>query len=147
MRPRIASLTLAVCLGWGCGKPKPVDTPKAQPPDEPIVNAKSRDCDFNKYRPVRMSDWLPRGVRYQGPTPDYPAEAKRRGLQGHVNVRILINNKGEVEQACALDGPAPLREAAEVAARKWRFRPPLLNGEPWATYIDETLQFQFVIDR
>jgi len=123
MRQRIASLALAVFLKWSCGKPEPVDTPKHQPPDQPFVNAKSRDCDFN------------------------PAEAKHKGLRGRVSVRILIHDRGVVEQACAVDGPAPLRESAETAAKPWYFRPHLLNGKPWGRFIEENLDFQFVIDR
>jgi TonB family protein len=77
--------------------------------------------------------------------PTYPSEARRMRLQGKISVRVLINGNGEVEQACG-DGHPLLRSAAENAALQWTFRTPKLNGEN-IPYIQETLVFDFVLDR
>jgi TonB family protein len=99
-------------------------------------------CDFSRYRPNRIPDWLPRGV-VQRAIPSYPADARRRGIKGTVNVLILINMQGTVERVCST-GPRALRKAAEAAAVKFRFRRPTINdGVDPLGYIQETLVFKF----
>lgn len=62
------------------------------------------------------------------PKPVYPSEAKRLKVSGPVNVRVVIDENGNVTSAKAVDGPAPLREAAETAARQAKFAPTTQNG-------------------
>jgi len=76
--------------------------------------------------------------------PEYPAEAKQKGLSGRVSVQILINEKGDVEEARARSGPEALRTAAEAAALQWKF--PAVTAGREARYFDETLTFDFVLD-
>lgn len=103
-----------------------------------------RNCDFTRYHPLRMSDWLWHGGIEKRVELAYPSEAKRKHLQGRISVRVLIDGEGHVEQACG-DGYPILREAAESAAFQWIFHPPKLNGEK-IPYVQETLQFNFVLD-
>ncbi len=102
-------------------------------------------CDFSTYRPTRISDWLPRGVVRRA-VPSYPADARRAGIKGTVNVFILIDRQGVVERVCST-GPRQLRKAAEAAAVEFRFRRPTINEgiDPFG-YIQETLVFKFVLD-
>jgi TonB family protein len=110
-----------------------------------LPKRQARNCDFSKYRPLRMSsDWLWRGGIAKRVEPIYPSEAKRRRLQGKISVRVLINGNGEVEQACG-NGHPLLCNAAEEAALRWVFRTPKLNGEK-IPYVQETLVFDFVLD-
>jgi TonB family protein len=62
------------------------------------------------------------------PKPVYPEEAKRLKVQGLVSVRVVIDENGKVTSAKAVDGPIPLREAAETAARQATFAPVMLDG-------------------
>jgi TonB family protein len=62
------------------------------------------------------------------PKPVYPAEAKRLKVSGPVTVRVVIDENGNVTSAKAVDGPAPLREPAEAAARQAKFAPTTENG-------------------
>ena len=62
------------------------------------------------------------------PKPVYPAEAKRLKVSGPVNVRVVVDENGNVTSAKAIDGPAPLREPAEAAARQAKFAPTTENG-------------------
>jgi len=57
------------------------------------------------------------------PKPVYSEEAKRLKLRGRVTVRVIVDESGKVTSALALDGPAPLRQAAEEAARQATFTP------------------------
>jgi TonB family protein len=62
--------------------------------------------------------------------PTYPSIAKQINAAGEVQVAILINENGRVIEAKAIKGHPVLRAAAEDAARKWVFRPTLLDGKP-----------------
>ena len=62
------------------------------------------------------------------PKPAYPAEAKRLKVSGPVTVRVVVDENGNVTSAKAIDGPAPLREPAEAAARNAKFAPTTENG-------------------
>jgi TonB family protein len=64
------------------------------------------------------------------PAAVYPPAAKAARITGTVVVRVLVDESGEVLTAEATSGPALLREAAESAARKARFSPTRLSGEP-----------------
>jgi len=55
--------------------------------------------------------------------PVYPAEAKKKGIQGLVKIDVIINKDGEVAEANAVSGPRELREAALAAVRQWRYKP------------------------
>jgi TonB family protein len=80
--------------------------------------------------------------------PIYPVEAAREGIEGAVNVRILVDQTGSVVRTCVLNGPEPLRKAAERAALACRFKRnfgspgPLRGG-----YRTDTLAYLFVLDR
>lgn len=59
------------------------------------------------------------------PPPIYPNEAKRRGIQGVVLVRLSLTQTGIVDKATALPPRTDplLEEAALTAAHTWRFKP------------------------
>lgn len=68
-------------------------------------------------------------------SPGYPAAALRRGDGGLVVLKLKIDAKGTVRRVVALPGSSPDRqfnEAAESAARSWRFLPEHANGKPVA---------------
>ena len=62
------------------------------------------------------------------PKPVFPEEAKRLKVRGRVTVRVVVDENGKVISAQAIDGPAPLREAAEAAARQAMFAPTTKDG-------------------
>src|SRR5215475_2055103 len=62
--------------------------------------------------------------------PIYPSIAKQINASGEVLVSIIINENGRVIDAKAIKGHPVLRAAAEEAARKWVFKPTLLDGKP-----------------
>lgn len=53
----------------------------------------------------------------------YTEEAKRTRARGRVTVRVVVDESGKVTSAQATDGPLPLREAAEAAAKQAVFSP------------------------
>ncbi len=61
--------------------------------------------------------------------PTYPALARAGRAEGTVKVHVIVNESGEV-QVTNSEGPMLLRQAAEEAARAWRFSPVLVEGKP-----------------
>jgi len=64
------------------------------------------------------------------PQPAYPEEAKAVRAQGVVRVRVVIDETGKVIRTCAVEGPALLTKASEMAARRAVFTPTKLSGQP-----------------
>lgn len=62
--------------------------------------------------------------------PVYPSIAKQINVTGEVRVEVIIDENGRVISAKAVSGHPALRSAAEDAARKWVFKPTLLDGKP-----------------
>jgi len=60
--------------------------------------------------------------------PVYPAAAFKAGVEGVVNLQVLIGKNGRVENAKAMNGPTPLRQAAIDAVKQWEWEPFLLNS-------------------
>jgi len=80
--------------------------------------------------PPRVSKGVITGEVVTKAQPTYPSIAKQINAAGEVQVAILINENGRVIEAKAIKGHPVLRAAAEDAARKWVFRPTLLDGKP-----------------
>src|SRR6266545_4586593 len=78
----------------------------------------------------RVSKGVTTGEALIKPQPIYPSIAKQINASGEVQVSIMIGENGRVIEAKAVKGHPVLRAAAEDAARKWVFRPTLLDGKP-----------------
>ena len=70
------------------------------------------------------------GTAVSLPSPVYPDSAKRMRIAGVVIVQVVLDETGQVISAQASDGPPALRDAAVQAARKARFSPTKLSGQP-----------------
>ena len=66
------------------------------------------------------------------PKPEYPAIAIRAGLEGYVDVDLLIDEEGNVESFSIVRtvGHPRFRIEAEKVLPAWRFPPPRLDGGP-----------------
>ncbi len=72
----------------------------------------------------------------------YPAEAKRRRVQGNVVFDLVVGSDGGVKSAKALISPAPeLTEAALGAVRRFRFKPARIGDKSVAIRIRYTYRF------
>jgi TonB family protein len=65
-------------------------------------------------------------------TPEYPAKALQKGIEGWVRVEFTIDANGNIQNPIIVDSsPSRIFDRAVLAAlKKSRYRPQLLNGEP-----------------
>jgi TonB family C-terminal domain len=62
--------------------------------------------------------------------PTYPQLASRANIEGKVTVDVELDMEGKVVSAKAASGHQMLRQAAEDAAKRSRFKPPTFDGTP-----------------
>lgn len=62
--------------------------------------------------------------------PHYPDEARDRGLQGRVVIRLHVDEEGTVESTDIVSGDPILAKAAADAFKKWKFKPFIRGGKP-----------------
>lgn len=79
--------------------------------------------------------------------PEYPEEARKKGLTGMVVVEVVLNEAGKVEEAQVKKstGYFLLDEAAKTAAMKFEFLPAKKDGE--AVKCKMKIPFKFELDK
>ena len=107
-------------------------------------------CNVSTSRVRRISDFERAALRKV--TPEYPLEAKNKGISGTVQLRLLVGKSGDVKAACPIypdREPKPdsnLVVATQKAALKWKFpRNFGLRGELHLKfdYVEFTITFKF----
>jgi TonB family protein len=78
--------------------------------------------------PVNVGSLLDKAT--QKISPNYPAVARNAHVTGVVTVFLEIDEKGAVANVYRTDGPQLLRQAAVDAARRWKFKPPVVGDQP-----------------
>jgi protein TonB len=98
----------------------------------PLVGMESEPPPSPAPRPLlkSVSGGVLNGMAISLPAPAYPDTAKRMRVAGTVTVDVVIDEEGRVISAEPSGGPVTLREAAVQAARKARFSPTKLSGQP-----------------
>jgi len=77
--------------------------------------------------------------------PDYPEEARTKGIEGLVVVVALVNESGHVEDVALEKGVDPLLDQAAIrAAYRTVFYPYVLNGVSQAVYVRMPYRFELV---
>lgn len=62
--------------------------------------------------------------------PVYPQQARTIRQTGIVKVEVMVDEQGKVVEVQKANGPSLLQSAAKDAAKKWRFKPFLRDGQP-----------------
>lgn len=112
--------------GTGLSKeaPPPIEKDDDDPPPPPPPKPTPKPA------PKTISGGVVNGKAISLPAPPYPAAAKAVGAKGSVSVQVLIDENGNVVSASAASGHPLLRSAAEQAARRAKFKPTELSGQP-----------------
>lgn len=77
-------------------------------------------------------------------SPEYPAKARERGIEGHVVLKIKVNERGEVEQVRVVESePMGVFDMVAVnAINDWTFDPAKYQGEPVAVSVSQRIPFR-----
>lgn len=81
-------------------------------------------------RPLRVDAEEQKERLHVQTLPVYPAEARRAGIQGVVQLEVTIAEDGKVLEVRTLGGNAVLAEAARAAVTNWKYHPLLVRGRP-----------------
>ncbi|MCB1025138.1 MAG: TonB family protein [Acidobacteria bacterium] len=103
--------------------PTKTPTPAASPTPAPV---KTPTPSTNTNQPVNVGQINGRAISL--PTPKYTPAARLAKASGRVTVRVLVDENGNVVAANATSGHPLLRQEAEIAARRSRFKPVLVGG-------------------
>jgi protein TonB len=76
--------------------------------------------------------------------PFYPLNAKRRGIQGWVNVKFVVNEQGKVENVSIIKAQPPSVFDSSVmrCMSGWRFKPGTVDGVPVKVWAETTIRFE-----
>src|SRR6266851_6902232 len=109
----IVSLLILLCLFQGDASPAKWDCAKNfEPPDKNVIRLKAREINERVVSCETLR--LRNGI-----------DAK-----GAVLVEVLVNEIGEVVCVRAMSGHPIIRTAALEAAKKWKFKPLVVDGQP-----------------
>jgi hypothetical protein len=94
------------------------------------VDGPARDCSAADVTTTRITsrELFSRAVR--GPLPQFPIVAYKSHVRGTVTIELLISDRGDVLCLRSTNLPFGLTEAAEEAARRWKFKPYIVDGRP-----------------
>jgi protein TonB len=106
-------------------------------PEEAKPYKAERYAPASQLNELPAVEWRPDSLR-----PFYPEAARRRGVQGDVVLRLLVDGDGSLAKVDVISDPgAGLGAAGTRAIREFRFRGGRVNGQPAATTITYTLHF------
>jgi TonB family protein len=73
--------------------------------------------------------------------PIYPAEAKKKGINGKVFIKVYIDNSGKATEVIILRGIDELNQAAIDAVKKAKYKPAKLEGEEVGVWVNLSINF------
>ena len=98
--------------------------------------------DLPKVKPMRIrvgGQIAPQLIHHVNPIPQ--SDSLHQQVHGTVVVHAVIDRDGNVAQLEPISGPPELINAAVEAARQWRYKPTILNGDP--VEVDTTITIVF----
>ena len=131
--PRLSFLVLLVCsllAGLAAG------AAKAQQPDAPPAKKITR---------VRQGGNITAKMLVHKVQPEYPEEAKKKGIEGTVRLHVIIARDGSVGQVELISGHPLLAQSALDGVRQWKYRVTYLNGDP--VEVDTVVDVTFSLNR
>ena len=96
-----------------------------------------------KSKPAVLRKNIINGEALSLPKPPYPPIAKQLGIQGTVNVQVLVDETGKVISAKAVAGNPALTRAAQQAALNARFSPTMIGEQ--AVKVSGIIIYNFVL--
>jgi TonB family protein len=109
--------------------PSPQSPTQSDEKSSPDQTAPIAPADSTKLEPIKIEKAT------------YPDAAREKQLQGEVLVKIMVSETGDVQGVEVISGDPILAKAAVEAAKKWKFKPFIKNGNPAA--VSAKLPFDF----
>jgi len=120
----------------GAPKTSQQNAAAGQPDD---TGAKSENgADSNSLSVGSLNHWATKRV-----VPVYPPMAKSSGVVGVVRVYLTTDADGRVIDVSHSEGPLGLKQAAEFAARQWRFQPAIVADKRFG--LTGFIEFNFTL--
>jgi TonB family protein len=85
-----------------------------------------------KPRPLAVTTETLRRHRIGGALPAYPEAAKKAGIQGIVSLNVKVDEQGNVSEVESWAGKPVMARVAVRAVKRWKYRPVLIEDEPFA---------------
>ena len=100
--------------------------------------ALKQDFVFESYE----LDQAPRPVVKIPPT--YPFKAREQGIEGVVQVKLLVKEDGTVGEVLIMDARPPdiFEDAVLLSVSKWRFEPGVIGGKKVTSWVITALHFK-----
>lgn len=97
-----------------------------------------QDFAFESYE----LDQAPRAVVKMAPV--YPFKAREQGVEGVVQVKILVKEDGTVGEVLIMDARPPdtFEESVLVSVPRWRFEPGVIGGKKVTSWVVTALHFK-----
>lgn len=106
----------------------PETRPASKPEQSKASNDEPQASATQDGKPLEIGSLIDKAT--QRVNPSYPQTAKMARITGVVTVYLEIDENGSVTTVHRTNGPQILRHAAEDAARHWKFRPTVVEGQP-----------------
>lgn len=76
--------------------------------------------------------------------PAYPLRARREAIEGRVEIELLVNDRGGVDDVRIIEAQPPgvFEESVKQTVPGWRFKPGILMGRPVKTLVATTIRFE-----
>ncbi len=95
------------------------------------------------YQPEAPATFLGRLEPIYNPDPLYPEQARTDRVSGTARAMLVIDENGTPRDVRVLEGLGPATDGSLAdALRQWRFRPPLVNGQPVTAGVLVEVNFQ-----
>ncbi len=87
-------------------------------------------------------DRMPQAVAAAQPL--YPYRAKRRGIEGRVEVRFLVDTRGRTSlfEILQSEPPGEFDQTVMKTVKNWKFKPAIKDGRPVETWVKNTFVFK-----
>jgi TonB family protein len=115
----------------------PQDDKATDQPGRAVAGADNR-TESNTLSVGSLNHWATKRV-----VPVYPQQAKASGVAGVVRVHVTTDTDGRVVDVSQSEGPFLLRQAAEFAARQWRFQPAIVADKRFG--LTGFIEFNFTL--
>ena len=140
--PLIVGISMSSTTSAG-GFAAPVGNTAYGKMEKAVAPSEVKPYSAPRYVPPGAADREPEVAReFKGA---YPDEARRAGIEGVVQLRIVVDDEGRVVDVKMLNGPGyGLNEAAREWIKKFVFKPAVKGGEAVSTTI--VFNFRFLLD-